>query len=362
MQTVCERCGVSHPFEHCMAAEVNNSIHMEQVNMLGSYNRQANNPFSNTYNPGWRTHPIFSWRNNQGPQQQSQQPMSQAPSQEMSQPPVSQEKANELQAALLTLTNTQTQFMTENRASTRNLDSQIGQLASMLDNWPQGTLPSNTVVNPKEQCNAISLRSGNELEELVKKSILLPKVADDKKNKVEEKVNENLEKKQSPVKALEQMPSYVKFMKEILLKKRKLEDYETVALTEECSAVLQKKLHPKLKDPARPTTVSLQMVDLSVKHPHGVIEDVLVKVDKVIFPADFIILDMVEDENIMIILGRPFLAIGRALIDVQKGEVKLVDVVNNEGDKLQITKKKLMVEGGMRKNHHRVKRIISEKA
>ena len=49
--------------------------------------------------------------------------------------------------------------------------------------------------------------------------------------------------------ALEQMPSYVKFMKEILSKKRKLEDYEMVALTENCSAVLQKKLPPKLKDP-----------------------------------------------------------------------------------------------------------------
>ena len=49
--------------------------------------------------------------------------------------------------------------------------------------------------------------------------------------------------------ALEQMPSYVKFMKEILSKKRKLGDYETVALSEECSAVIQKKLPPKLKDP-----------------------------------------------------------------------------------------------------------------
>lgn len=42
------------------------------------------------------------------------------------------------------------------------------------------------------------------------------------------------------------MPSYVKFMKDILSKKRKLGDYEMVALSEECSAVLQKKLPPKL--------------------------------------------------------------------------------------------------------------------
>ena len=49
--------------------------------------------------------------------------------------------------------------------------------------------------------------------------------------------------------ALEQMLGYVKFMKEILSKKRKLGDYETVALSEECSAILKKKLPPKLKDP-----------------------------------------------------------------------------------------------------------------
>ena len=156
--------------------------------------------------------------------------------------------------------------------------------------------------------------------------------------------------------ALEQMPSYVKFMKDILSKKRKLGDNETVALSEECSAVLQKKLPPKLRDPvtftipctigrieemnalcdlgasinlmplsvfrslqlgeAKPTTVTLQLADRSLAHPWGVIEVVLVKVDKFIFPADFIVLDMEEDTNVPIILGRPFLATGQALIDV----------------------------------------------
>ena len=50
-------------------------------------------------------------------------------------------------------------------------------------------------------------------------------------------------------------------------------------------------------------------------------EDVLVKVDKLIFPADFVILDFEEDKKIPIILGRPFLATGRTMIDVQKGEL-----------------------------------------
>ena len=49
--------------------------------------------------------------------------------------------------------------------------------------------------------------------------------------------------------ALENMPSYVKFMKNILANKKKFGEYETIALTEECSAILQKKLPPKLQDP-----------------------------------------------------------------------------------------------------------------
>ena len=47
------------------------------------------------------------------------------------------------------------------------------------------------------------------------------------------------------------------------------------------------------------------------------------KVDKFIFPIDFIILDMKEDKEVPIILGRPFLSMGRVMIDVQKGELRL---------------------------------------
>ena len=74
------------------------------------------------------------------------------------------------------------------------------------------------------------------------------------------------------------------------------------------------------------------MADRSLKHPRGggegggEIEDVLVKVDKFIFPTDFILLNMEEDKEIPIILGRPFLATNGALIEVQKGEV-----VNSRG-------------------------------
>ena len=135
-----------------------------------------------------------------------------------------------------------------------------------------------------------------------------------------------------------------------------MRDYETVALSEECSAIIQRKLPPKLKDPgsftvpctigeqyigkalcdlgasvnlmpfsiyrklqigeAMPTSVSLQLADRTLAFPRGVVEDVLVKVDKLILPADFIIIDMEEDKKVPIILRRPFLATGRTVIDV----------------------------------------------
>jgi len=144
---------------------------------------------------------------------------------------------------------------------------------------------------------------------------------------------------------LSQMRSYAKFLKEILSKKRKLKEHETVALTEECSAAIQSKLPAKLKDPRSflipclignvsinralcdlgssvslmplclceklelgemsPTTISLLLADRSVKYPVGVLEDVSIKVE--------------EDMRTPIILGRPFLATARCQIDVKNG-------------------------------------------
>ncbi|XP_057790981.1 uncharacterized protein LOC131008098 [Salvia miltiorrhiza] len=65
----------------------------------------------------------------------------------------------------------------------------------------------------------------------------------------------------------------------------------------------------------RPTSIALQMTDHSLTYPKGIVEDVLVQVEQFIFPADFVVLDMPEDKNTPLILGRPFLATDRALID-----------------------------------------------
>ena len=72
-----------------------------------------------------------------------------------------------------------------------------------------------------------------------------------------------------------------------------------------------------------PTTITLQMADRLMAQPEGVLEDVLLKVGKFIFPVDFVIMKMEEDTQVHLLLGRPFLAIGAALIDVQKGELTL---------------------------------------
>ncbi|XP_075095376.1 uncharacterized protein LOC142173659 [Nicotiana tabacum] len=72
---------------------------------------------------------------------------------------------------------------------------------------------------------------------------------------------------------------------------------------------------------ARPTSMLLQLADRIVKRPIGILDDVLVQVGKFVFSIDFVILDCQVDKEIHIILGRPFLATGRALIDCETGEL-----------------------------------------
>ncbi|KAA3464060.1 hypothetical protein EPI10_008357 [Gossypium australe] len=228
-------------------------------------------------------------------------------------------------------------------------EMKVAELA-LLSSRLQGASPSDTKTSRsqgKEQCKAITLKSGTQLQELLM-TPLLKKQLD---------INIPL------VEALEQMPNYVKFMKDILSKKRMLGEFETIALIEGFSTMLRNKLPPKLKDPgsfsipcsignhyvgkslydigasinlmstfvfrklriekARPTTVTLQLADSSYAHREGKIEDVLVRVDKIIFSKDFIILECEADKEVPIILGRPFLATGITLIDVQKGELTM---------------------------------------
>ncbi|XP_062104039.1 uncharacterized protein LOC133815188 [Humulus lupulus] len=74
MSVGCGICGGPHSFDQCPSSDPNNNIPMDQaqVQAVGNFQRPFNNPFSNTYNPGWRNHPNFSWRKNQGQQSQFQ--------------------------------------------------------------------------------------------------------------------------------------------------------------------------------------------------------------------------------------------------------------------------------------------------
>ena len=189
------------------------------------------------------------------------------------------------------------------------------------------------------------------------------------KSKVEEqfarflKTFQKLEISMPFTEVVTQMPLYAKFLKDMLSKKRKIVEEGIVNLTATCSAVMKKELPEKMKDPGSftipciiggveiqkalcdsgasinlmplsvakqlslgeliPTTITLQMADRSMVKPEGVLEDVLVTVGKFVFPVDFIILDMEEDSQVPLLLGRPFLATGAALIDMQKGVLTL---------------------------------------
>ena len=65
------------------------------------------------------------------------------------------------------------------------------------------------------------------------------------------------------------------------------------------------------------------MADKTLAHPEGILEDVLIKVGKFFFPVNFIVINIEEDKQTPLLLRRPFLATGAALIDVRKGELTL---------------------------------------
>ncbi|XP_019257773.1 PREDICTED: uncharacterized protein LOC109235989 [Nicotiana attenuata] len=295
-------------------------------------------------------------------------------------------------------------FMAEQQAQAatmRNLECQMGQLASAQNTRPVGALPSDIEPNPKAQVNAVTLRNGRALEEAPKKKKytaspeggLVPKPVEEneKESKGSNQVivtrppppfPQRLQKQKDDAKykkfldilsqvhvnlplveTLQEVPKYAGYLRDIVTNKRRHTEFETLALTEECSARVQSKLPPKLKDPESftiplslgkqevgralcdlgasinlmpsslfkqlglgvltPTTITLQLADRSLVMPKEIIEDVLVRVGKFILPVDFIVLDYGADEEVPIILGRPFLATGGAIIDVREGKLKM---------------------------------------
>ena len=166
---------------------------------------------------------------------------------------------------------------------------------------------------------------------------------------------------------IKQVPTYAKFLKELCTVKRGLGIDKKAFLTEQVSAIIQSKTPVKYKDPGSPTisvniggtcidktlldlgasvillpysvykqiglgelkltNITLSLADRSVKIPKGIVEDVLVKVDKFYYPVDFVVLDMepvAESTNqVPIIFGRPFLATSNAIINFRNGVMQL---------------------------------------
>jgi len=166
--------------------------------------------------------------------------------------------------------------------------------------------------------------------------------------------------------AIKHVPSYAKFLKDLCTVKRKLNVKKKAFLAEQVSAILQNNNALKYKDPGCPTiscfigehkieralldlgasvnllpysvfqslnlgelkstSVTLLLADRSVKVPRGIVEDVLVQVDKFIYLVDFIVLDTQPVEacnSFPVILGLPFLATSNALINCRNGLMKL---------------------------------------
>ncbi|GJR33328.1 ribonuclease H-like domain-containing protein [Tanacetum coccineum] len=71
------------------------------------------------------------------------------------------------------------------------------------------------------------------------------------------------------------------------------------------------------------TRLTIEMADRTIKQPRGIAENVLVRIGKFIFPIDFIILDIPEDDDVPLILGRPFLSTAHSKIDVYKRKITL---------------------------------------
>ncbi|XP_019057336.1 PREDICTED: uncharacterized protein LOC104807112 [Tarenaya hassleriana] len=411
----------------------------------------ANNPYSNTYNPGWRNHPNFSYKNSsnalnaqhnnfggssisgssQGNQSQPrnadhhQNPVPQhyraprQPQQNFGLPP-SQSQASpdsDIKSMLAQLMQGQEAIRTEMRehqqktdAHLKLVDNQIAQLATSVPSRPQGSLPGNPEANPREYCNVVSLRSGKELANpiitstekdqcsnstptsfpdpiVVEKSteisgdeerdVYIPppprpppvpfpqrlrKTKEDTQFARFADMARKLEITMSFHEVITQIPSYAKFLKDILTKKRVIEK-ETITLNPECNAILQHDLPPKMSDPGsfsipcklgnvsidcalcdlganvsllplsiykklnvgelKPTRMALQLADRSVKYPLGILEDVPLKVGDYYVPVDFVVLDMDEDAKIPIILGWPFLNTADAIFHVCTGQLTL---------------------------------------
>ncbi|XP_061353943.1 uncharacterized protein LOC133298627 [Gastrolobium bilobum] len=323
------------------------------------YQQQQYNPFSNTYNLGWEDHPNLKWNQNLNqqslpPYQQRQNIQHAVPPHQLQQETLAQQQSNcgpSLEDLVKLMTTSNLQFQQRTESTIQNLQTRIGKLAtSMSQVQPQNSssfLPSQTVPNPKGNANvsAISLKSGKQLNEpqqaTVEDELALEKnkTAQEKKkfdNELEfsvplpfpqrainsKKLAEIAQEKEMLdtfrkvevniplLDAFNQIPKYSKFLKELWINKSCIFDDCMLDLGASINVMPESVYKSLGLGPLCATGVVIQLANRSNAHPSGLIENVLVRLNNLIFPTDFYILDM-EGESPSskppIILGMPFL-------------------------------------------------------
>ncbi|CAN6679376.1 unnamed protein product [Malus baccata var. baccata] len=446
---VCGVCSIQgHVSEKCPQLIENGGWESAHAIGFQGQNQPRNDPYSNTYNPGWRDHPNFKWREPQQPQNQGgfrQQPpgffpKTYGPPQNQAQSGPSASGTSLDNDALLKILTKLSNGQEDQAKAKQNqdkrvdqLEKQIGQIAEFVGKFRDpGQLPSSTIPNPKggfKSAKAILLRSGKEIGagstpsqtgpksdvnvqiEEEESSMPMAKVVpplpqapsapnlsnssnkgknvsnlvhtnvfpsnvpfpsrfmQTKKEEAEKDILETFRKVQVNIPlfdAIKQVPRYAKFLKELCTTRKRMSTKEVVKVGENVSAILQRKLPPKCKDPGSFTIpcvigntrfesamldlgasinvmpysiyasmnlgalkndgVIIQLADRSNAYPKGVLEDVVVQVNHLVFPADFYVLEMDESDHapsLPILLGRPFMKTARTKIDVYSGTLSM---------------------------------------
>nr|GEX82218.1 hypothetical protein [Tanacetum cinerariifolium] len=284
-------------------------------------------------------------------------------------------KSNEatLRAMQTKMTNMKTKLRNEFKSTidtrTHKIENQNNQIMNMLTNLTMqkqsplglGSLPSNTIANPRGDLKAITTQSGVAFDrpiipptpsplpkkvehetEATKDKIPYPSRLNDQK--LLEKANNQMLKFLQIFQrlhfdiciadALLHMPKFASMFKNPLSNKEKLFELASTPLNKNYSTLLLKMLLKKLGDPENflipsflleltPTRMTLELANRPVAYPLGVVEYVFVKVGKFYFPVDFVVVDYDFDPRVPLIFGRPLLRTTRALINVHGEELTL---------------------------------------
>uniref|UniRef100_A0A2N9GFA5 Retrotransposon gag domain-containing protein n=1 Tax=Fagus sylvatica TaxID=28930 RepID=A0A2N9GFA5_FAGSY len=373
-----EACRICQEIDHttsaCKSLSQFLNVPEEQVCAFNQY-RPNNSSYSNNYNPNMRNHPYLSYKsenvlNPTGPRNFDTSHTT------------SSSSRLPLEDVLYTFIQKQGEqnqkfdtMFTRIDEEMRETKSQLARLTEALSRTERGKLPSQTQPNPNNQTTKVV--NTDKFEEVKSITILrsgkeIGKDAPKANEKSKETPAENDESGIAKSNDIEKcsIPYTIPTSPEITQEfgcHKKHHVKKTAFLTEQVSAIIQHKFPPKYKDPGcptisctigdynieralldlgasvnllpfsvylqlglgelKPTSVTLQLADRSVRKPRGVVEDVLVKVENFYYPVDFIILDIEPtlhpSANIPIILGRPFLATANALINCRNGRMKI---------------------------------------